>query len=512
VIRRLWLLCAALCLTAAGSAPARAANLLDEIKKRGVLRIGTDATYPPFENKIGDRFEGLDIDLGEEIGKELGVRVQWETINFDGLLAAVQTGKYDIAISDVVITDERKKTNAFSRPYFLAGETIARRKGDERVRTSADLKDKTVCVQLGTTGEKAVEGLGLPESRIRKFDTIQEALLEVTNGRADAVVADEPALKFILAKDYPALELTGGVFVHENYAVVLPQNEPELLAAVNAALDRILTDGRYAKIYERWIEEPYPAHWTEELDRLRGEGTTVGTRATGSAFTIRWELLRVSLPYLLRGAGTTLYLAAVALLIGVPCGLLIALVRLSRFPPLVLLATVYVEVIRGTPLLMQIFVVYFVLPSVGIKLPQMAAAVAALSLNGAAYISEIFRAGIESIDSGQMEAARALGMDYAGAMRWVILPQTVRRTLPPLTNEAVALLKDTSLVAIIGLAELTRVGREQSSNAGSPVTIYLAVALIYLVMTLPLTYLVRVLEVRWRPVSRPVGAKVRKLL
>src|SRR5207248_3558592 len=126
----------------------------------------------------------------------------------------------------------------------------------------------------------------------------------------------------------------------------------------------------------------------------------------------------------------------------------------------------------------------------------------ALSLNAAAYISEIFRAGIESIDSGQMEAARSLGMDYTGAMRWVILPQTLRRVLPPLTNEAVALLKDTSLISVIGLAELTRVGREQASNSGSPVTMLLAVAVFYLALTLPLTYLVRCLEARWQYRSR----------
>ena len=133
----------------------------------------------------------------------------------------------------------------------------------------------------------------------------------------------------------------------------------------------------------------------------------------------------------------------------------------------------------------------------------MPTAVVALSLNAAAYIAEIFRAGIESIDAGQSEAARALGMDYWGAMRYVILPQTLRRVLPPLTNEAIALLKDSSLVSIVALAELTRKGTELATNAGSPTTIYLAVALLYLSMTLPLTFLVRRLEAKWQPISRP---------
>jgi His/Glu/Gln/Arg/opine family amino acid ABC transporter permease subunit len=218
-------------------------------------------------------------------------------------------------------------------------------------------------------------------------------------------------------------------------------------------------------------------------------------------------VLPEALPWLVRGAGMTLALTLIALLLGVPAGLLVALARVSHFRPLRLAATAYVEVVRGTPLLMQIYVIYFVLPALNLNLPQMAAAIAALSLNAAAYIAEIFRAGIESIDTGQMEAARALGMNYGGAMRWVILPQTVRRVLPPLTNEAVALLKDSSLVSVVAISELMLVGREYATNTGAPTTIYLVVALFYLAMTLPLTQIVRTLEAKWQPISRPRLAK-----
>lgn len=489
---------------------AQAESTLDRIRERGVLIIGTDATYPPFEFMEGDRFRGFDIDLGNEIGKELGVRVQWENINWDGIFAALQTGKFDLVISDVVITDKRKKEMAFSRPYFLSGQTIVRRKGDARIRSSKDLPGKLVTVQQETTGQYAVEKLGLPAERIRKFETMQDALLEVRNGRGDAAVGDLPALREMIRKGYPELEVVGGIFVRENYAVVARRGDTELLAAVNAALAKIMADGRYARIYEQWIREPLPATTIADLDRIRGQGTPVTETASGSAFTIRWELLRSALPLLLRGALMTLYITGLAILIGIPVGLLVALARISPFRPLSLVATVYVEVIRGTPLLMQIFVIYFALPALGLQLPQFVAAVTALSLNAAAYIAEIFRAGIQSIDAGQMEAARALGMDYPRAMRWVILPQTLRRVLPPLTNEAVALLKDSSLISVIGLAELTRIGREQASNSGSPVTIYLALAVLYLMMTIPLTQLVRRLENKWQPISRPRRQAVRQ--
>jgi len=162
-----------------------------------------------------------------------------------------------------------------------------------------------------------------------------------------------------------------------------------------------------------------------------------------------------------------------------------------------LLAGAYVEVVRGTPLLVQIFFIYFVLPRVGISLPEFATAIVALSVNTGAYVTEIFRAGIQSIDVGQMEAARSLGMTYGLAMHRVILPQAFRRVLPPLTNEAIALLKDSSLVSIMGMTELTRTGQELASRFAQPMAIWPAVALLYLALTLPLTRLAYLLESRW---------------
>jgi His/Glu/Gln/Arg/opine family amino acid ABC transporter permease subunit len=207
-------------------------------------------------------------------------------------------------------------------------------------------------------------------------------------------------------------------------------------------------------------------------------------------------------PILAVGAWWTLRLTVLALLFGIPLGLLVALGRLSHFRPLAWAAGLYVEAIRGTPLLVQIFFVYYVLPAVGVRLPEFPAALVALSINAGAYIAEIFRAGIQSIDAGQMEAARSLGMSYPQAMQLVILPQAVRRVLPPLTNEGIALLKDSSLVSVMGMSELTRRGQELTSTYAAPMTIWPMVALFYLLMTLPLTRLAQYLEVRWRPVSR----------
>jgi His/Glu/Gln/Arg/opine family amino acid ABC transporter permease subunit len=510
-----------------GGNGAWAQSSLDQIRARRELVIATEASYPPFEFVEKSELHGFDIELGDAIGKELGVKVQWKNMKWSGVLGSLETHISDLVMSGVTITAERKKGNAFSRPYFLSGQAIVRRKGDPRIRSPRDLIGKVVAVQLETTGQEAVQKLGLPKDKIHKFEKLQDALFDLRNTNSDAAVADLPALQDAIRKGYPELEVVGDVFVRENVGIVARRSDLDLVAAVDQALDTLMVDGRYAQIYARWIEEPVTTHLLAELDRVQDQGTAVPKMgrslgkttgpsskpvATGSAFTIRWPILRAAFPWLLRGARMTLYLTFMALLLGIPAGLLIALARISSLKPLSIVAAVYVEIVRGTPLLMQIYVIYFILPSLNIHLPEMVSAIMALSLNAAAYISEIFRAGIQSIDTGQMEAARSLGMDYVGAMRWVILPQTLRRVLPPLTNEGVALLKDSSLVSVISISELMMIGTQYATNTGSPTTVYLAVALIYLTMTLPLTYLVRRLEAHWQPNSGPRVRRARPVL
>jgi len=506
-----------------GSTSVKAQSSLDGIRQRKELIIATDATYPPFEYMEGQKPVGFDVDLGNEIGKELGVKVVWKNTAWSGVLGSLTQHKCDVVMSGVTITDERKKTTAFSRPYFPSGQTIARRKGDDTVQKLQDLKDKRISVQEETTGQYALQKLGVPKEHINRFDKLEDGLTDVVNGKSDAAVADQPALNESLRKSYPQLELTGGLFTNEYVGVWMRPNEPELRDAINRAIGKILVDGRYAHIYQDWIHEPLTTGIIADLDKNRGAGSATVEEVDGAPhpdqpsspggkgktvdnsphFTINFALIGAALPELLRGAKLTLALTALALLLGIPLGLAVALARISPAPPLKWVATVYVEALRGTPLLMQIYVIYFVLPTLHLNFDPFTSGVIALTLNAGAYISEIFRAGIESIDTGQMEAARSLGMNYGMAMRWVILPQTIRRVLPPLTNEAVALLKDSSLVSVVALSELMRVGTELATSKGAPTTIYLGVALLYLCMTLPLTWVVRRLEAKYQPISRP---------
>lgn len=206
-----------------------------------------------------------------------------------------------------------------------------------------------------------------------------------------------------------------------------------------------------------------------------------------------------SFPLLLIGAGVTIQITALSVGFGMLIGLCMSIARLSSVKIIKLLASIYVDFIRGTPLLVQIFLIYFALPMLtGQRIDPFIAAITACSLNSGAYIAEIFRAGIQSIDRGQMEAGRSLGMSWTQTMRYVIVPQAFKRVIPPLGNEFIAMLKDSSLVSVIGFEELTRRGQLIIASTYSSFEIWLAVAFIYLIMTLAISRLVNHLEVRYR--------------
>lgn len=209
-----------------------------------------------------------------------------------------------------------------------------------------------------------------------------------------------------------------------------------------------------------------------------------------------WENLHEWLPQLLVAAGGTLKMTALAYLVAVVAGLTIALARLSRRRMVAAVAGWYVELIRGTPALTQLFLIYFGLASVGIVLSAFTAAVIGLGLNYAAYMSEVYRAGIDAVHRGQREAALAIGMTNALAMRTIILPQAVRIIVPPMANYAVSLLKDTSVASLISAPELMLRARDLSSEYFMPMELYLLAGAMYLVMAYPLGKGARYLELR----------------
>jgi amino ABC transporter, permease protein, 3-TM region, his/glu/gln/arg/opine family len=210
-----------------------------------------------------------------------------------------------------------------------------------------------------------------------------------------------------------------------------------------------------------------------------------------------FELIEKALPLLLMGAAVTIEITAVSVAVGFFIGLFAGIARISQIRILRLIAAVYADCIRGTPLLVQIFLIYFALPILtGHQIEPFAAAVMACGINSGAYISEIFRAGIQSVDLGQMEAGRSLGLTWWQTMVYVVLPQAIRNILPPLGNEFIAMLKDSSLVSVIGFEELTRRGQLIIAQTYGSFEIWLTVAALYLIMTLAISQVVAFLERR----------------
>ena len=209
------------------------------------------------------------------------------------------------------------------------------------------------------------------------------------------------------------------------------------------------------------------------------------------------DLMINSLPLLIAGAGLTIQITAISVGLGLIIGMFVGIARISNVKLLRWLAAIYIDFLRGTPLLVQIFLIYFALPVLlGQRVDPFIAAITACGINSGAYIAEIFRAGIQAIDEGQMEAGRSLGMTWVQTMRYIIVPQAFKNIVPPLGNEFIALLKDSSLVSVIGFEELTRRGQLIIARTYGSLEIWISVAIIYLVMTLTISRLVAYLEKR----------------
>ena len=216
-----------------------------------------------------------------------------------------------------------------------------------------------------------------------------------------------------------------------------------------------------------------------------------------------FQLIIDSFPLLLQGAGVTLQITALSVGLGLLLGLFVGIAEISQLAIIRIPAKIYVDFLRGTPLLVHIFMIYFALPLIiGTRIDPFVAAIAACSINSSAYIAEIFRGGIQSIDKGQMEAGRSLGLNWTQTMRFIIIPQAFKRIIPPLGNEFIAMLKDSSLVSVIGFEELTRQGQLVIASTYGAMEIWTAVAMLYLCMTLPITRFVAILEKKFKKNDR----------
>ena len=438
------------------------------------------------------RLRGFDVEVAERIARGLGrrssrfVQVQWSSID-----QSVERGDFDIGMSGVEDTPARRAQHAVTLPYFEFREVLAVRPQDqERIRSLADLRGRRVAT-LGATiaydlllGARDSIGL-IPVS----YDDDVHPYTDLLSGRVDAVLLDHIIAQRALRR------LGGSAFVilpHEaaigHYVGVLAHANPALRDSVDAVLREAMRDGSLEQIFRRWDV------WDESQGALfervlRGAATTQAARAPATAVV-------AYLPSLARAAAVTLSVSFLSMALAVLAGLLLASSRVYGPGWLRATATIYVEIVRGTPLLLQLFVIYYGLAAV-VLLPAFLAAVLALGLNYAAYEAEIYRGALQAVSRAQLEAARTLGFSELQILRLIRGPQALRYALAPMTNDFVALLKDSALVSVITVVELTKQTAIFATNVGSWVIPGTLCAIVYLAMSLPLARLARRLERRW---------------
>jgi polar amino acid transport system substrate-binding protein len=480
----------AILLLADGSLSAFAADHLGEVKRRGVLRWGADAeggapyVYP--DPQRPEQLIGFEYELAEALAAKLGVKSQMVQNQWDQLIPALDRGNFDVILNGLELTPENLQRIAMSQPYYVYRQQIVARMDSDGLACLADLKRKPVGVLSGSVAERLLKQTGGAD--LRSYPGNVESLLDLKSRRLEAVLLDLP-IAVHYAKPDPALKFSGTPFAPGYYAIGVLKQDASLLAALNQALKDLAADHTLERIYRKY------GIWDDQQDCLKDyrPETVVQQKPT---LTARDRLKHLEL--LLKAAGVTAELSVLAMGLAVIAGLAVVLLRLYGPGPVSWLAKAYVEIIRGTPLLIQLFLIYYGLPEIGIRLNAFWAAILGLGLNYAASEAENYRAGIQAIPHGQTEAALALGMTRWQTLRQVILPQALRVVIPPVTNDFIAMFKDTSIVSVITMVELTKEYGTLAASTGDYIGVGLMTAAIYFGLSYPASIFANWLERKLR--------------
>ena len=447
---------------------------------RQKLVMVTSADYPPYEFRDtasgkGDII-GFDVDIAKYITNQLGYDLEIKDTDFSGIIPALQSGRADFAMAGMTPTEERKKNVDFSDIYYEAKNTIVTRKGSN-LKTPEDLAGKKVGVQLGSTQEKTAKEF--KNVQLVALNKTGDLVQEVKARRIDAAVIEDTIARGFIANN-PDLQFTTIPSKPEEAgsAIAFPKNS-RLVNDFNRVLAEMKQSGEIERLIKKWFEN---------------QGKTAPATSSN---VLPFAKIAPRIPFILQGILVTLQFTAISLFCGFIWGTILSLFKISSNKFLFWFGTVYTSIFRGTPLLLQIALVYYATPQLtGYNIPALLAGVITFTLNSGAYVSETIRAGILAIDKGQREAALSLGIPYRPMMADIILPQAFKNILPALVNKTIALLKDSSLVSVIGVTDLLR----RAQIVGAEQYIYfeplLFAGAIYYVMVMVLTWSGYVIERR----------------
>ncbi|MCM3783834.1 ABC transporter substrate-binding protein/permease [Neobacillus mesonae] len=443
------------------------------------LILGTSADFPPYEfHKTidgQDQIVGFDIEIAKAIAEKMGAELVIQDMGFDSLLPALQSGRVDLVISGMTPTEERRQSIDFSDPYYKARQVVLVRAEDtDKYRTMTDLENTKIGVQKGSIQEEIAQGV--PNASITSLDKIADIVMQLQTERVDALIVEDT-----VAAGYLTDEIVLSDAIPEESeseaAIGVQKGNTELLSVINETLAELKADDRITEM-------------VEEASLL-----SAGKAKQQNIFEVAWEYRS----YYAKGIGYTLLLSALGVIFGFLIGLIITLVRMSGVKVIAWLGTAYVEVLRGTPMLVQLMIIHYGLALVfGINLSPLQSGVITLSINSSAYLAEIFRAGIQGVDKGQMEAARSLGMTRGAALRHIILPQAMKTVLPAIGNEFITIIKESSIISVIGMMDIMYQANTIRSITYQGLSPYIIAAVIYFILTFILSKLLGAFERKLR--------------
>jgi polar amino acid transport system substrate-binding protein len=471
---------------------ARAGDL-DDVKRRGELRWGGDLQggepYVFEDEQQPGKIRGFEVEIADALALKLGVRAKFMQNDWSNLVPALERGDFDVILNGLEETPERRARLRLSAAYYTYGETLTVRAGSP-FTSLADLKGKRVGTLNQTVANDILKASPL---EVVLYEGQQEPYMDLANGRTDAVLLDH-----VIADRYGCvlkeLRCLPDDVARGHYVLGVGKDAPALQGAIDQALAALQQSGELERILTRWKlwdARQRPA----EAAAFASTPSPPPARHFGAGHAILF----------LKGALVTLLISFFSFALASPLGIALATLRLYTVRPGRWLAAAYVEVFRGTPLLLQLYVLYFGLADV-IRLDPMTAAVLGLALNYGAYEAEVYRGALSSVPHGQTEAARALGLSRWQALRHVVFPQALRTALPAVTNDFVALLKDSSLISVITVVELTKRMTIVAVELRDWITPGLMCAALYFVMSFPLARWARRIERSLEPVqATPLG-------
>ncbi|WP_415607051.1 ABC transporter substrate-binding protein/permease [Liquorilactobacillus hordei] len=455
-------------------------NYLQKVKDKGTLVVGTSADYPPYEFTVKQsgktNYVGLDIEIAKKFAKDLGVKLEIKNMNFDSLLVALETHKVDAVISGMNPTPERQKSVDFSNVYYRGKQYMLINKKDAALyKNIHSFKNKTIGAQTGSLQYDLVKKQ-MKNNQIKGLAKLNDLVIALQSGKVNAVAMEEATAK-AFAQNNSSLKVINPEFNVDSSqtgsAMAFPKGATSLVNAANKTIAEIqkkdLINRQYIPLAGKYM-------------------------SNNSKKNSMWDYWT----YFAKGIEYTLIITVVSVFFGFILGILLALLRLSKNKLGKAIAVAYIEFVRGTPLMVQVMFVYFGIGAIVQSLPALLAGIIAVSLNSAAYVAEVIRSGIESIPSGQTEAARSLGMSQTLTYRYVIIPQALKNIWPALGNEFITLIKESSIVSIIGVGDLMyQMQLVQSATYKGVIPIFITMV-IYFVMTFGLSKVLGYFEGRMK--------------